>query len=488
MHAMTRIQSEVSIKIFYVLMFLLLGIIMILRISDLMCCLIGGLAIYTVFMKRVELTFLVLMLLVSLAIMNPVFFNKGSTFYIMTRGSIMFLAVTMTVKSGLNRSIWFLSPFSLLFIYIGYIMLTSLAGWAPVISELKALLFLVFLAALIQSVSAVAQSRVEICLIRTAMLVLSCFFILGSLMTVPFPSIGRSMILQKAEVYGQILDLSNVSGLFNGVTWHSQTLGPTMAILNSYLLSDYFCNIKKTNWIYLVLLIAIPILVFMTSSRTAFFAYLISIFACLFFFMRERRVSDTKKTNVITSLIFLCLVAICFVMLRASSRESVEAFLRKTDDIHSIEPDESLRESLTKSRMGLVEQGLVNFRNSPMIGNGFQVSEDMTGYKVSEMGMVLTAPVEKGVLFVMVLEEGGIIGALILAAFMVVLYVKYMKLGFTCFLSTFTVFLGLNSGEASFFSTSGGGGILWLICFCSLLMDVHRHRRMLAEGTATNRR
>ena len=34
---------------------------------------------------------------------------------------------------------------------------------------------------------------------------------------------------------------------------------------------------------------------------------------------------------------------------------------------------------------------------------------------------------------------------------------------------------------AAFFSTSGGGGILWMICFCAMLMDIHRHRMRLTE-------
>ena len=159
----------------------------------------------------------------------------------------------------------------------------------------------------------------------------------------------------------------------------------------------------------------------------------------------------------------------------------LEGFLRKTSDLADIDRQESLTESMTKSRMGLVERGMANFREQPMIGNGFQVSKEMQGYDMSEMGLLLSAPIEKGVLPVMVLEEGGVVGGALLVAFLVAFYVKYRRLQFTCFLSTFTVFLGLNSGEAAFFSTSGGGGILWMICFCALLMDVHRHRRMLAE-------
>lgn len=141
----------------------------------------------------------------------------------------------------------------------------------------------------------------------------------------------------------------------------------------------------------------------------------------------------------------------------------------------------SLTESLTASRMGLVEQGLANFRKKPLTGNGFQVSEEMKHMGRHDTAMLLSAPIEKGVLPIMVLEEGGLVGAFILLAFVISIYVKYSKLRLNCFLATFTVFIALNTGEASFFSTSGTGGILWSICFCALVLDVDRHRRVLAE-------
>jgi hypothetical protein len=103
--------------------------------------------------------------------------------------------------------------------------------------------------------------------------------------------------------------------------------------------------------------------------------------------------------------------------------------------------------------------------------------------------ILLSAPIEKGVLPIMVLEEGGAIGAILFGCFILSVYVKYSRLQFSCFLSCFTVFIALNTGEASFFSTSGSGGILLMICFCALLMDIHRLRRELAEAQmqATNR-
>ncbi len=474
-------HSEIQVKLVARLMFIFLGIILALHVSQYAIYLVAGLVLYAISQKRVEFTFFALMLLVSLAIMNPVFFTKGFSFYLVTRVSLLVLAIMMTAKAGFLRSAWFLSPFVWLYAYMGYIMVASLAGWAPVISELKAVLFLIFMLALTQSVSAVVLSGFDNRAVRAAMLVVSCFYILGSVLSIPFPSIGRSMVLMQAEGWGQSLISSEMNGLFNGVTWHSQALGPTVATLNAFVLSDYLCNFKNRSRLYWLLLLSVPVLVYMTSSRTALFAYLISVFASVFFFMRERQVSAAKKSKVLMNLIFFALAAVLILAMRPGGFASVEGFLRKTQETGQIDRSDSLTESIMKSRMGLVEQGMANFRASPMIGNGFQVSEEMKEYSFSESGMILTAPIEKGVLPVMVLEEGGIFGAILMIAFVIAVYEKYSRLRFTCFLSTFTVYLGLNSGEAAFFSTSGGGGILWMICFCGLLMDVHRHRRLLSD-------
>ena len=476
-----NIQSEYSLKLVIRLMVILLAVVLALRVSPYAIYLVSVFVVLTAFQNRVERTFFALILLISLSIMNPLFFEKGFHFYLASRVTLLVMAVVMSIKAGFVRSAWFLSPFMWLFTYMGYMMLTSLVGWSPIISEMKAFLFLAFMLALIQSLSSVVQSGMDARGIRAAMLVVASFFILGSVASIPFPSIGRSMVILRAIGYDQAINVSELSGLFNGVTWHSQTLGPTVAMLNAFVLSDYLCGFKKKNTLYRTLLLSVPVLVYMSSSRTAFFAYVISILSTVFFFMGERRVADSKRSQILTNVIFAVLAALLFLVFRPHGLERLEAFLRKTQEVENMDRGDSLKDSLLKSRMGLVEQGMENFRDSPMIGNGFQVSKEMEAYDMSETGLLLSAPIEKGVLPVMVLEEGGIIGFLLFGAFILDLYVKYKRLRFTCFLSTFTVFLGLNSGEASFFSTSGGGGILWMICFCAMLMDIHRLRRMLAE-------
>lgn len=478
-----RQTSDLPFKMTLRLFLLFVGTIFLLRVSSFFAYMLFPLVVYTLMQKRTEFSFFVLMLLVSLAITNSIFFEKSAHFYTASRVCLFILAAGMTFKAGFKKNVWFLSPFYLLITFIFYMMAVSLAGWCPIVSELKAILFLVFFLALMQGTGVVAQTGVDIRHIRAGMLAISIFYIFGSLAVIPFPSIGRSMLYGKfAENAASLAIISEMSGLFNGFTWHSQCLGPTVALLNAFLLSDYLCNFQKRSNLYMGLLTAVPILVFYSSSRTAFFAYLISIFSTVYFFMSEKRAKASKKSRVLMNLVLCGFLAGVYLIVSPRGVVRLEGFLRKAQVSEGVDRRNKLTDDLTSSRMDAVEKGLANFRESPLIGNGFQVSEGMVESMQGASGLILSAPIEKGVLPVMILEEGGVFGAFLFMTFLVVLYAKYRKLQFTGFMSTFTVFIALNSGEAIFFSTSGGGGILWMTCFSALLMDIHRHRRRLAEA------
>ena len=291
------------------------------------------------------------------------------------------------------------------------------------------------------------------------------------------------MLIAKLEGWGEEFIAADyqTKSLFNGMSWHSQTLGPLVAMLNAFIMTDYLCSFKRKNWLYRILLVAAPLLIIKTSSRTAVFAYIISVLASAFFFMQEHRAPQRKKQMLLTSLVIAMMFGFVLVVISPDLQQRMEAFLRKAEDVSELNTSESLGESLTKSRMGLVERGMQNFKERPLTGNGFQVSEEMKLMDKSDNSMLVSAPIEKGVLPVMVLEEGGLVGAIIILAFLINIYTRYSKLHLNGFLATFTVFIALNTGEASFFSTSGTGGILWAICFSALVLDVDRHRRLLAE-------
>ena len=137
-------------------------------------------------------------------------------------------------------------------------------------------------------------------------------------------------------------------------------------------------------------------------------------------------------------------------------------WIRKTNDVNY--DKRSLVNAVTESRQGLMEYSLWEFKRSPIIGSGFQVAEYTRDTLKSQKGLIITAPIEKGILPVMVLGETGILGEITFLFFIFSFYVICTRRSYFVTITTFTVLLFTNAGEATFFSPGGGGGIMWMIC------------------------
>jgi len=125
------------------LAFIFILILSLLKISPYVIYFLPVLLVYTLVKNNVEYTYGFLMLLLTLSIVNTVIVKKDFSFYLVTRGSIFFLAGALALRSGALKNAWLLSPFYILIAYMLYMMMVSLGGWAPLVSELKAILFLV---------------------------------------------------------------------------------------------------------------------------------------------------------------------------------------------------------------------------------------------------------------------------------------------------------------------------------------------------------
>ena len=141
-------------------------------------------------------------------------------------------------------------------------------------------------------------------------------------------------------------------------------------------------------------------------------------------------------------------------------------------------------EALISSRQALIDRSLYYFCKSPLVGNGFQVSDEMENLKIKGVGSILSAPIEKGVWVTAVLEEGGVIGWLLFVGFLVSCIIMSIKrrayIGASClFLCMLT-----NLGEFTFFSMSYTGGFTWAMVFVGLALDI---RKMKDENVALQR-
>lgn len=129
------------------------------------------------------------------------------------------------------------------------------------------------------------------------------------------------------------------------------------------------------------------------------------------------------------------------------------------------------------TRQAIVDRQMENFRASPMVGNGFQVSEAQIGLRNATWKELLSAPVEKGVWVTAVLEEGGAIGFVILVGFFLTAGMLMLKRGAYTGLSVLAVLLVSNMAEFTMFSMSAMGGLFWAMVFIGTAMDAARIRR-----------
>ena len=196
--------------------------------------------------------------------------------------------------------------------------------------------------------------------------------------------------------------------------------------------------------------------------------------------MNARGIRARWKSKVMTVAMGILSVLLIGAAFIPSLQTRAIKFLLKTksEDVGPV-----TTERITSSRMGLVEESLRNFRKSPLIGNGFQVSESMKRQKSKGLA-VLSAPIEKGVWVTAVLEEGGVIGWCIFVCFLIASITTSIKrkayLGASCLF----VFMVSNFGEFSFFSMSYLGGFCWAMVFVGLALDM---RKMGDENAALRR-
>lgn len=167
------------------------------------------------------------------------------------------------------------------------------------------------------------------------------------------------------------------------------------------------------------------------------------------------------------------LVGSIVTLILPSARERISQFALKSQDVTS--EDLSFGQ-IASSRLGKWEEGIANFKKSPFIGNGFQVSEDMQYIRAGLT--TLSAPVEKSVWVSAVLEETGILGFFVFLIFILSVFFKgnvnRCYIGNTAFLT----FLVSNMGEFTLFSMSYTGGFQWAMVFVGYMFDATRQRAM----------
>lgn len=250
------------------------------------------------------------------------------------------------------------------------------------------------------------------------------------------------------------------SRYFHGILNHPQAFGLTVASLTTLLLVQLFSHNRSMLFLLIYLLICI-LLVLVSGSRTSGLALISAtlIFLILVPFLNilKFKLLPYIKINkffflIVSTLIVLMLIFNNIVLSAFSS------FLIKTEKIDFV----NLLSSYKVSRSVLYEPMIDNIKQNPNFGIGFGLASDPLSMNVKFFKNIpVSAPTEKGVLPILVLEEVGIYGFAFFIIWLFVLFKRAYANSSGCFFILLTLFI-FNLGEAGLFSPNGFG-MLYLI-------------------------
>ena len=288
------------------------------------------------------------------------------------RATLMLLSIMLVTRLlGGGREARLITPFWGIMVYVAWEAIVSFQGFSPGVSYLKLALFIsVFLAMFGVANTVNRSTRTNAKLLRSAILAIITLIVGGSFLLIPFPSL--SMMADKAAIEAMLS--GEAVSLFQGMTSHSQVMGPMAGILGTFLFADLAFSIKKWDKLYLALLVLCPILIYKTSSRTGMGTFIAGIGIVVFLVMRARGLGANWKGKLmmaVNTLIVLGAIGVCAV---PNIRERAAGFALKWKE--GADSEDVSFENMVSSRQGLIDESVRNFKAKPFQGNGFQVSAD----------------------------------------------------------------------------------------------------------------
>lgn len=376
------------------------------------------------------------------------------------------LALVSTRRAGCHRI-----PFISLVPYLLVSCISSMIGWAPTVSFLKMLNFVVFLLGIWYGTQNLHDRAADIDVLRHFFMGLSAVLIVGSVALIPFPAISYATSLtyafaeggvEQAEEAFKVLQAEGMHTLFCGITGHSQALAPLLVCALGWLMCDMLFVERKFELVHLFLIILSLPLLYMTRSRVALFATAVTLVLVYWYAGKRITLPPRVKLRLGHGMLAFALLIVAGAVVLEIKSEAISEWMRKTNNVEG--DTRSLGEAITSSRMGVIEQNMYDFHRNPLFGSGFQVAE-RTAYQVAQTGgFVLSSPIEKGVLPAMVLGESGIVGAIAFLFFVCSFFGSCSRRRYIVTATLMLVFFATNMGEATFFSPGGVGGLQWMFC------------------------
>lgn len=377
--------------------------------------------------------------------------------------------------------------------FLGAAVISSVDGWVPSVSLVKLLNFSVFLLGIWFGTQNLQDRPKDVLLLRSFFLAMACLLVFGSIPTMAVPSIGYATSMNwfmsegaeyVNEMFREMQAASRIT-LFCGITNHSQTLAPLLAVTVGWVLCDMLLLERRFCKLHLsIVVFALP-LTYMTRSRVGLVSLVAALYMSAFYAIRKVQLPTQLRGRIRQGVMVGGVLIVAVAVIAQLSTGAMSRWMRKSEK--GVDDQRSLGEAMTSSRMGSIEDSLYEFRRNPLFGSGFQVAEYTRDLVAVNKGFVLSAPIEKGLAPVMVLGETGILGEGCFIIFLVTFCGTCLRRKYIATLSLFTVMFVTNMGEATFFSPGGTGGILWVVSVVGgFVIDTYLlYRRQLEQQWAS---
>lgn len=276
-----------------------------------------------------------------------------------------------------------------------------------------------------------------------------------------FRGLVAVMLISLPLIFSPLGYLRNGTG-FQGILSHPQSFGPTMALLGVWTIGRMLGE-NCPPWSLIVLSVTCVALIVLSEARTAAGALVLGLGTALIAVshLSERSIWELVPALRSGRLLLICAFATIGAIVSATHLGGlVDNFISKSGRAEV----QSILEAYELSRGGLIEEMWSNIKERPVSGIGFGIAShpyDMDVLRDSIVGLPVGAAIEKGVMPLAVLEEVGLLGFVLVTAWVVVL-LKGCAPGGVAPLGTGITVMFLNMGEATFFSP-GGFGLLTLI-------------------------
>jgi hypothetical protein len=249
---------------------------------------------------------------------------------------------------------------------------------------------------------------------------------------------------------------------FSGILNHPQTLGMTAAAAGAIYIGQIFFK-NKIKLFSVVIIIFCISLILVSGSRTAggalFSAVIISSLLFPIVIIRKiKSLANFNKNKLIITLISFLLI----IILIPSIFDLTNIFITKTEKVTV----DSIISAFKTSRAVLYEPIINNIIENPIKGIGFGLASDWSFMDIKYFkGIPVSAPIEKGVLPLAVLEEVGVFGLIFFIIWILLLVRCSIANSFPDTIVLLTILL-FNLGEAGLFSANGYG-MLYLVMITS---------------------